>query len=54
MENIANFLEACTNYGISKENLFQTVDLYEAANIPRVLAISIILIIIIMIIIMVY
>ncbi|XP_065906338.1 muscle-specific protein 20-like [Dysidea avara] len=36
MENIGNFLEGCFAYGLSKEDMFQTVDLYEAQNIPQV------------------
>lgn len=36
MENISNFLEASTRYGVAKTDLFQTVDLYEAENIPQV------------------
>nr|XP_054757523.1 muscle-specific protein 20-like [Lytechinus pictus] len=36
MENIGNFLGGCENLGISKVELFQTVDLYEANNIPQV------------------
>lgn len=36
MENISQFLDACENIGISKVDLFQTVDLYEAQNIPQV------------------
>ena len=37
MENIANFLDICYEYGCSKEDMFQTVDLFEAQNIPQVL-----------------
>ena len=36
MENISNFLGAATRYGVAKTDLFQTVDLYEAENIPQV------------------
>jgi len=36
MENIGNFLAACENIGCQKVDLFQTVDLYESANIPQV------------------
>ena len=36
MENIGNFLEGCYKYGLNKEDMFQTVDLYEAQNIPQV------------------
>lgn len=37
MENISNFLAACENIGISKIDMFQTVDLYESQNIPQVI-----------------
>ena len=37
MENIGNFLTACESFGCSKADLFQTVDLYEANNIPQVI-----------------
>ena len=37
MENIGNFLSSCENYGLLKTDLFQTVDLYEAQNIPQVI-----------------
>jgi len=36
MENIGNFLDACEKYGCNKQDIFQTVDLYEAQNIPQV------------------
>ncbi|XP_065071512.1 myophilin-like [Rhopilema esculentum] len=36
MENIGNFLQGCYNYGVKKEDLFQTADLYEGANIVQV------------------
>ena len=36
MENIGNFLSACEAIGCSKLDLFQTVDLFEANNIPQV------------------
>ncbi|XP_041475166.1 muscle-specific protein 20-like [Lytechinus variegatus] len=36
MENIGNFLTGCENLGMNKVDLFQTVDLYEAGNIPQV------------------
>lgn len=36
MENIGNFLTACESIGCLKVDLFQTVDLYEATNIPQV------------------
>jgi len=37
MENISNFLTACESFGCRKTDLFQTVDLYEAGNIPQVI-----------------
>ena len=38
MENIGNFLTACEKEcGLKKTDLFQTVDLYEAQNMPQVL-----------------
>lgn len=37
MENIGNFLSACESLGMNKVDLFQTVDLYEANNIPQVI-----------------
>lgn len=36
MENIGNFLSACEQYGLKKTDMFQTVDLYEAQNMPQV------------------
>ena len=36
MENINNFLSACEKYGLSKTDLFQTVDLYEQQNMWQV------------------
>ena len=36
MENIGNFLSACEAYGLQKTDIFQTVDLYEAQNMPQV------------------
>lgn len=36
MENIDHFLNACTGIGCKKQDLFQTVDLYEGGNIPQV------------------
>ena len=36
MENISNFLSACEAYGVSKTDLFQTVDLYENQNLWQV------------------
>jgi len=38
MENIGNFLAACEKAGVKKLDTFQTVDLYECANMPQVLA----------------
>lgn len=38
MENIGTFLSGCEDYGLKKTDLFQTVDLYEAQNIPQVIA----------------
>lgn len=35
MENINNFLTACEKLGCRKDDMFQTVDLYEAENIPQ-------------------
>lgn len=37
MENIGNFLSACEQYGLKKADIFQTVDLYEAENMPQVI-----------------
>lgn len=37
MENIGMFLQGCENYGLNKVDLFQTVDLYEAQNMPMVI-----------------
>ncbi|XP_003389350.2 PREDICTED: rac guanine nucleotide exchange factor B-like [Amphimedon queenslandica] len=36
MENIGNFLTGCEGIGMIKTDLFQTVDLYEAQNVPLV------------------
>jgi len=36
MENIQKFLTAATKYGVLASDLFQTVDLYQASNIPAV------------------
>ena len=36
MENIGRFLESCYDYGLEKNDMFQTVDLYESTNIPQV------------------
>ena len=37
MENINNFLEFCYSIGVSKTDLFQTVDLFEGTNMPQVI-----------------
>ena len=37
MENIGFFLLAAENYGVTKSDLFQTVDLYEKQNMSQVL-----------------
>ncbi|CAB3995850.1 Muscle-specific 20 [Paramuricea clavata] len=37
MENISNFLTVCQSLGVNKIDIFQTVDLYEAQNIPLVI-----------------
>ena len=36
MENIGFFLNGCYEYGVKKEDLFQTADLFEGANIVQV------------------
>ena len=36
MENISNFLSALEKYGVSRHDLFQTVDLYEGQNMVQV------------------
>ncbi|KAJ2403970.1 Protein kinase of the Mitotic Exit Network [Coemansia sp. RSA 2526] len=36
MENISNFLAAAQSLGLDSSDLFQTVDLYEGKNIPKV------------------
>jgi len=36
MENINNFLLACTAFGVTKEEQFQTVDLWEKQNLSAV------------------
>ncbi len=36
MENISNFLAVADELGVAKAETFQTVDLYEAQNIPQV------------------
>lgn len=38
MENIQTFLTFCEHYGVPKGNLFQTVDLYEGANMAQMLS----------------
>lgn len=37
MENIGSFLDAIQKFGVSKMDSFQTVDLYEATNMPQVI-----------------
>ena len=37
MENIGNFLDSAYAYGVPKLDMFQTVDLYEGANMPQVI-----------------
>ncbi|KAJ2747813.1 Protein kinase of the Mitotic Exit Network [Coemansia sp. BCRC 34301] len=37
MENIGNFLAAARKLGLESSDLFQTVDLYEGKNMPRVI-----------------
>ncbi|KAJ1854721.1 Protein kinase of the Mitotic Exit Network [Coemansia sp. RSA 638] len=37
MENISNFLAAAQSLGLDSSDLFQTVDLYEGKNMPRVI-----------------
>jgi len=37
MENIRHFIDFCEKLGVSKADLFQVVDLYEAQNIPQVI-----------------
>jgi len=37
MENVSNFLTFCESINVVKTDLFQTVDLYEANNIPQVI-----------------
>ncbi|XP_078393057.1 transgelin-2-like [Cetorhinus maximus] len=36
MEQISQFLKALTDYGLTTTDLFQTVDLWEAKNLPAV------------------
>uniref|UniRef100_A0A0B7A8F9 Transgelin n=1 Tax=Arion vulgaris TaxID=1028688 RepID=A0A0B7A8F9_9EUPU len=36
MENVSNFLLACEQLGVSKTDLFQTVDLYDKSNMVQV------------------
>ena len=38
MENIGNFLGVAETLGVAKNDLFQTVDLYEGQNIPQVIS----------------
>ncbi len=37
MENINNFLQACRNFGVRSDDLFQTVALFEGSNMTQVL-----------------
>ena len=37
MENIGNFKEYCNIIGVDRIQLFETVSLYEATNLPRVI-----------------
>lgn len=37
MENVGSFLDAIQKFGVSKMDSFQTVDLYEATNMPQVI-----------------
>lgn len=37
MENINHFIAACESLGCKKQDLFQSVDLYESQNIPQVI-----------------
>jgi len=37
MENIGNFLAGVEKYGVSRTDMFQTVDLYEQQNMPQVI-----------------
>ena len=37
MENIGKFLEAVENYGVTRHDLFQTVDLFEKNNMSAVI-----------------
>ncbi len=36
MEKIGKFLDYCDELGCKREDLFQTVDLYDGSNIPQV------------------
>jgi len=36
MENIGQFLDGCYAYGVKKEDMFQTADLYEGQNMVQV------------------
>jgi len=38
MENIGNFLKAAENFGMNKNDAFQTVDLFEGTNMPQVIS----------------
>jgi hypothetical protein len=35
-ENVGNYVEACKKLGFNKSNLFETADLYDGANMPKV------------------
>jgi len=37
MENINNYLKSCSALGLAASDLFQTIDLFEAKNMPSVL-----------------
>jgi len=37
MENTGNFLESCVKFGVKKEDLFQTADLFDKTNMVAVL-----------------
>jgi hypothetical protein len=38
MENVTNFIRACRSLGVLEKDVFNTVDLYEAKNLPSVQA----------------
>jgi len=37
MDNIANYLKACTQLGVPSEDLFQTIALFEGQDMPAVI-----------------